>query len=273
MILSQKDVNLHSHTFYSGHASGTAEELVDAAKDKGLKVLGISEHGPKPGFNFDCPPGVKYHWMNFRDLESYTYDVKKVQKEAENITVLLGCECEWDPERLNFYKEELLGRLEYNYLIMGIHFVYDDTGMHYCGTYTGMNRHLVKYVKDYTDGLRSGLFLFGAHPDLFAPGFPIWNEDAKAASKDIIQCAIDCNIPLELNGYAFRKPNMESGRRYYSVDEFWETARDMGAKICTNSDAHRPCDIFCSHPFDYAEEKGIKYIDWKLEGNKITPCL
>ncbi len=39
-------MDLHTHTMASGHGYSTLKENIDAAKEKGLKVLGLSEHGP-----------------------------------------------------------------------------------------------------------------------------------------------------------------------------------------------------------------------------------
>lgn len=40
-------IDLHSHTIASGHAFNTIYEMAEAASKKGIKVLGITEHGPE----------------------------------------------------------------------------------------------------------------------------------------------------------------------------------------------------------------------------------
>ena len=43
-------LDLHTHTIASGHAYNTLFEMMAAAREKGLQVLGITEHGPSiPG--------------------------------------------------------------------------------------------------------------------------------------------------------------------------------------------------------------------------------
>lgn len=57
-------MDLHTHTMASGHGYSTLKENIDAAKEKGLAVLGLSEHGPgMPGgpntfflHNYKCIP-------------------------------------------------------------------------------------------------------------------------------------------------------------------------------------------------------------------------
>lgn len=39
-------IDLHNHTISSGHAYSTLEEIAKAARDKGLKYVGITDHGP-----------------------------------------------------------------------------------------------------------------------------------------------------------------------------------------------------------------------------------
>ena len=46
----QSVMDLHTHTVASGHAYCTLREMAKAASDKGLELLGITEHAPKmPG--------------------------------------------------------------------------------------------------------------------------------------------------------------------------------------------------------------------------------
>lgn len=39
-------IDAHTHTIASGHAYSSLQEMAKAAADKGLQVLGITEHGP-----------------------------------------------------------------------------------------------------------------------------------------------------------------------------------------------------------------------------------
>ena len=57
-------MDLHTHTTASGHGYSTLKENIEAAKERGLRVLGLSEHGPAiPGgphviffTNYRCIP-------------------------------------------------------------------------------------------------------------------------------------------------------------------------------------------------------------------------
>lgn len=69
--------DLHTHTIVSGHAYSSLQEMAKAASEKGLEVLGITEHGPSiPG---TCNP---IYFRNLHVIPRTMYGVK----------LLLGCE-------------------------------------------------------------------------------------------------------------------------------------------------------------------------------------
>lgn len=48
------ELDVHTHTIASGHAFSTLQEMAKAASDKGLKLLGITEHSS--GIPGSCDP-------------------------------------------------------------------------------------------------------------------------------------------------------------------------------------------------------------------------
>lgn len=69
--------DLHTHTVVSGHAYSSLQEMATSAAEKGLEVLGITEHGPSvPG---TCNP---IYFRNMHVIPRVMYGVK----------LLLGCE-------------------------------------------------------------------------------------------------------------------------------------------------------------------------------------
>ena len=70
-------LDLHTHTVVSGHAYCSLREMAKAASEKGLEVLGITEHAP-------AMPGTchKYYFEN----------LKIVPREMYGIQLLLGSE-------------------------------------------------------------------------------------------------------------------------------------------------------------------------------------
>lgn len=70
-------LDLHTHTIASGHAYNTLREMAKAASEKGLSVLGITEHAPKM-------PGTCHSF--------YFHNLKTVPRELYGIRLLLGSE-------------------------------------------------------------------------------------------------------------------------------------------------------------------------------------
>ncbi len=70
-------LDVHTHTLVSGHAFSTLGEMIAEAQNKGLEILGVTEHGPNiPG---TCDP------IYFRNLHV-------VPRRWGNLRLLLGAE-------------------------------------------------------------------------------------------------------------------------------------------------------------------------------------
>ena len=268
MLYSQAKVNLHTHSFYCGHGAGEISDYVKEAKAEGkLSVLGFSEHCPVPDNRW---PSTR---MQFDQLPLYIRDVRASRAEenaqAKGLQILLGAECDYMPQYHSYFKDELLGKQGFDYLIGAVHFHHDPiTGAYiYPNKIPDYTPFLGEYVKNYVMAIESGLFLFCAHPDLYAYNTP-WSADLKAAAKDIIQCAKEHDTILEVNGNGLRKGLAQIGgvlRHKYTIPEFWEMALDAGVRICCNSDAHAPKELPIDNCLDFAHKLGINFVSWNVE--------
>ena len=72
--------DLHTHTLVSGHAYGTVRENALAASEKGLKILGITEHAP--GITGTCSD---FYFRNLAALPGELYGVKMFYGSEINI--------------------------------------------------------------------------------------------------------------------------------------------------------------------------------------------
>lgn len=70
-------LDVHTHTIMSGHAYSTLQEMVAAAQQKNLEILGITEHAP--GIPGTCNP------IYFRNLHV-------VPRQMGNLRLMLGAE-------------------------------------------------------------------------------------------------------------------------------------------------------------------------------------
>lgn len=69
--------DLHTHSIVSGHAYSTLLENINYCAEKGIKILGTSEHAP-------TMPGAPHYW--------YFGNMKFVPRVINGVTILRGCE-------------------------------------------------------------------------------------------------------------------------------------------------------------------------------------
>lgn len=232
--------NYHTHTFRCKHAAGDVVDYAQAALTKGLQVLGMSDHTPLPDGAW---PQIRMAWD---ELPGYLLAIGQARALYPDLTILAGMECEWSPEYHQFYENELLGRFGLDYLVLGCHF-FPCQG-EYLSSHGRIDtpKRLRAYARHLIRSMESGLFAFVAHPDLFGLTYLKWDQNAKAASRDILQAAQDLKIPLEINGHGLCNLWVETalgGRPPYPWRQFWELAQDYKIAALVNSDAHRPQDV------------------------------
>ncbi len=237
-VFAIKNVNLHTHSWYCGHGEGELAEYVDVAIADGLQVLGFSEHGPMPNERWAMLR------MPFSLLDSYIDECKTLQRTRTEITLLTGLECDYDPSYHSWYKEYLLGDKEVDYLSFAVHFLQHPTGRdEYLQRFPSEKKYLHAYTDAYIEGLSSGLFSFGVHPDLFGCFYREWDDETIACSRSIFECACSYHIPLEINASGLHKPPIDTSkgnRSLYPLVPFWTLAKEYPLTIIGSSDAHKP---------------------------------
>lgn len=232
--------NYHTHTYRCQHATQDVSAYCSAALEQGLQVLGISDHTALPDNRW---PHIR---MDFSELDGYCAAVDDAAKEHPELTVLKGAECEYANEYHDFFENTLLGEKNFDYLIGAAHFFPFEGD--WIGSYGGTDnaKALAAYSDYFIDSMRSGLFAFMAHPDLFGNSYLTWDENTIASSRDILAAAAELNVPLEINGYGLRKRKIETpdGQRcMYPWLPFWELAAEYDVTVIANSDAHQPQDV------------------------------
>lgn len=265
---TQEVVNLHTHSFYCGHGIGQISEYATEAHNSGLRLLGFTEHCPVPDERWDRTR------MDWHQMGRYEQDID-VERTSyrDSMTILTAYECDWLSGYRSYY-EELKERVDY--LICAVHDLSFDSSKEYSVFWNTLTKDdLALYTDLYCKALQSGLFLFGAHPDVFAYNYLPWDDQAQACSKAIIECAVSEGVALEINsnGMRKRKVKTEQGERYaYPVTEFWQLASKYPLKVVTNSDAHKPVEIRAAldKTFALAQEAGLSFVSYTLEDGNLT---
>lgn len=220
--------NYHTHTKRCGHACGEDREYVEAAIAAGIKIMGFSEHTFYPtGFK----SGMR---MDLSDADGYFSSIEKLRKEYKNdIDIYAGLEVEYFPE----YFEKLLEfSKDYpvEYMILGQHFVPDEEHGAYMGAPFTDKSALDLYVNNVIEGIKSGRFIYVAHPDL--PNYVAEDREEVLgqAFERICRAAKEYNVPLEINMLGHTR------KIQYPSNRFFKLAGKYKNDVIIGMDIHNP---------------------------------
>ena len=248
--------NYHTHTEHCRHAIGSKREYIEAAIAQGLDTLGFSDHVPMPYPGGYRPMGVR---VPIDELEEYVSSLCELREEyADRIRILIGFEAEYYPalfeDMLN-----LLGQYPYDYLIMGQHYINNETDVPDSSSFAahtdGDSLHL--YVDQVLEGLSTGKFTYIAHPDVF--NFQGDEQVYEREMRRLCQGCLKLGVPLELNLLGLRYG------RYYPSDRFFRIVGEVGNEVVLGCDAHRPCDMAVMENIEQgmqmARKHGLNIVD------------
>ncbi len=245
--------NYHTHTKRCGHAKGEDEEYVLEAIGSGYRNLGFSDHAMLP--NFSQP----YTRGDFSLFEDYCNSINELRKKYEGrINIYLGMEAESFPEYFPYFKE-LLSNNIIDYLILGNHFEIDsdENIVSHFGNITSASQ-LYRYRDLAISAISSKMYSIFAHPDFFMSSISNFDSDCKKISKDIIECCMLNDVPLEINMGGIRSGKKKIGdkvRWKYPTDDFFKLVSKYGAKCVYGMDAHAPDQLHN----DQADFEAVKF--------------
>jgi putative hydrolase len=103
--------DLHTHTTYS-HGTGSIEDNVLAARARGLKKIGIADHGP----------GHIAFGIKRKDIKKMRDEIDALNEQYDDIEILLGVEANISDAsgRIDVTPDDLLS---YDFVAAGIHFL------------------------------------------------------------------------------------------------------------------------------------------------------
>ena len=199
------ELDVHTHTIASGHAFSTLQEMAQAAADKGLKLLGITEHSS--GIPGSCDP------IYFRNL--YV-----VPRKMYGIELLLGAE-------INILNGEGTLDMDEFYLklldirIAGIHSLCYQQGT----------------VEENTHGMIQAI----ANPYTHIISHP-GDGTAKLLFEPIVLAAKEHHTLLEINNSSLRPSRNKKDARGNNL-EILRLCKQYEVPVILGSDAHISFDI------------------------------
>jgi len=199
------ELDMHTHTIASGHAYSTLQEMAKAGAEKGLKLLGITEH--TPGIPGTCDP------IYFRNLHV-------VPRQMYGIELMLGAEINILDAKGNIdADEELMRRLDIR--IAGIHLLCYEHGTREENTY-GM----VKVIR---------------HPYIQIISHP-GDGTAQLDFEPMVLASKECGTLLEINNSSLKPTRNKVDARNNNL-EILRLCKHYEVPVILGSDAHISFDV------------------------------
>lgn len=199
-------LDLHTHTIASGHAYNTIMEMARAAAEKGVEVLGITEHGPNiPGA---CDP------IYFRNMHV-------VPREMFGVKLLLGAELNILDTKGTLDLDEWYYANRLDIRIAGIHRL-----CWHGGTPEENTRGMVAAIRNPWVNIIS-------HPG---------DGEAQLIYEPIVLAAKEAHTLLEINNASF-KPCRGLSASHDNYAEILQLCKRYEVPVILGSDAHFCTDI------------------------------
>lgn len=197
--------DLHTHTIVSGHAYTTLMENINFCAEKGIKVLGTSEHGPEM-------PNAPHIW--------YFGNLITVPRVVNGVTILRGCEANiLDKHGLLDMPEE--GTKNLDYMIASFHEPVFEPSTLEINTLAMLNaidnNEKVKIV---------------GH---------IGNPNYKLDYRKIVEKVKEKDIMIEINNSSLKGKSRKGSNE--NCKEVALLCKEIGAKVILTSDAHISFEI------------------------------
>lgn len=252
--------NYHTHTARCFHATGSDEEYVLNAIKGGYTELGFSDHCPWP-FSSGYVSGIR---MDAETLPEYVESIRTLRdKYKDQIKIYIGLECEFFPRYMEWLKAQI-DLYELDYVIFGNHFPYSEEEYPYFGRYTTTVDMLNLYSESAIEGMKSGLFKYLAHPDLFMRSYPSFDKHCEKISREICRTAYRLHLPLEYN-FSYVKENEQKGITTFPHPKFWQIAAEEQCSAIIGVDAHEADRLQDPYYYDLSVQQlgklGIRRIE------------
>jgi histidinol-phosphatase (PHP family) len=229
--------------------AANAERYREAAEERGISELGVSEHVHR----FTAALDVWQHpwWRRWAtdDLDAYVGFVR------EETDLRLGLEADFVAGRED-RMANLLDSHEWDYVVGSVHFIGDfsvdvDDETDVWRHETSAERVWKRYFETLAASARTGLFDIISHPDLvkiWGSARPLPDTDPRRYYEPAIEAMLEADVAIEVSTAGLRKPVGE----IYPARAMLEMAVDAGLPVALSSDAHVPEDI--GYAYDAARE-------------------
>ncbi len=198
-------LDVHTHTVASGHAFSSLQEMAKAASEKGLEILGITDHAPS------LPGGPTF---------VYFLNMHVVPREMYGVRIMMGSELNILDTKGTLDLDESFYKLM-DIRVAGIHKLCYSPGT----------------ITENTDGMLAAIY--NKWTDIIShPG----DGTAQLLFEPIVLAARDTQTLLEINSSSM-KPVRQKKEAYANNMEILRLCRKYDVPIILGSDAHISFDV------------------------------
>ncbi len=257
-------IDLHNHTTLCNHATGSMEEYVLKAIEKGIDTFGFSCHAP---MSFE----PEYR-MSLVQTKTYEKDVLELKEKYKNkINILLAYEVDYMSENKFLEKDILNAKVDY--LIGSVHFI-DKWGFdnpEFIGEYEDRNIDEIwaEYFACVSAMVKTNYFDIVGHLDLIKVFKYLPTKDIKIIALQTMKDIKASGMVLEINSAGLRKPIKEQ----YPSYELLELAYELSIPITFGSDAHAIEQIGYGYDEVVSRAKKIGFTQCITFNNKIQQIV
>ncbi|WP_167959288.1 phosphatase [Anaerosporobacter faecicola] len=199
------ELDIHTHTIASGHAYNTLQEMIYTAKEKGLRLLGVSDHAV-------AMPGTCHLY--------YFHNLKVVERQYGDLELMLGAEVNiigYNGE-LDLDEETLAG-LDYG--IASLHMP--------CLAPGTKEQNINAMIK----AMESPYIQVIGHPD---------DSRFSLDYEALVQAAKKNHVLIEINNSSLNPNGFRQNTRENDIT-ILNLCKQYAVPVCLNSDAHVASDI------------------------------
>lgn len=257
--------DLHTHHHRCNHAEGNISDYIESAIDKGVDVIGISDHSPF--FYSDKDALYPNIAMKKSEFENYIKEVLSLKETyKDKIEVLLGIESDYFPDFINLYADKY-NAYPFDYIIGSVHFI-DGVSVFDHHHWSQLSReekikHKQRYYQLIQQSAKSGVFQVLGHIDVMKTRHSDFLSLPNKIIDDTLKVIANYEIAIEVNTSGDFK---ECG--WYPATDILERMFFYGIDVTFGSDAHTPDRV--ADQFHLVKEvlKEIGYKKWCFFRNK-----
>ena len=228
-------IDLHTHHQRCGHAEGSLADVAGWAIERGIRVLGVSDHAPRFADPDDHPR--PHTQMARSQWAGYLAEAAALRDElAGRLDLRVGVEADFLPGSEDVYRGAL-ARPELDCVLGSVHEVLHEAGCWNLFEPDGyaaadIDEVVRRYWRAVAAAAQSGLFDVLAHLDLIRM-LPVPVESPRVEIEAALDAIADAGVAVEINGSGLRR----DGRPYPDEPIVAGLVR-RGVPISFGSDAH-----------------------------------